>query len=232
MSDPLTEVLEFLTQFKDAITVMSILLGILGAVIGIINKFRNRVWGKLLRQWGKEKIFTCLKILEFLLQYMTIDDIMNLLVKFKRTNMLENDMKESVLSMRSIVKTKLDIPIIVASFKGNYMDKSKKKVAEMKNKKFLNNLKKDKDLQLKLDTVANIILEKIKLQAVTAKEKGRVDQIENLIGTIYLKKDENRLKRKKIEVETEKAQREREEKKKRKQGRKLRRQMRKAAKSR
>lgn len=219
--NPISEVLTVLTEFKDAITAISILLGILGAVIGIINKFRNRVWGKLLRQWGKEKIFTCLKILEFLLQYMTIDEIQDLLLQFRKSQMLEEDMKEGVVSMKNIIKTKMDIPIIVASFKGNYINKKKAKIAELKNKKFLNRLKKDKDLQAKLDAVTNVILEKIKLQAITAKEKGKVDQVENLVKNIHSKKEKNREKRKAIERETEKAARKRIEEQKKRKGRQL-----------
>ena len=195
------------------------MITVIAVLLGVALKIRNDIVYRTVRTIGKGKLMEILLLVNQLTQDFAIDDLNKMLKEFIEKQELEHGMKRAAIDIRQLImaRTVLQEPSVKAVIQ-RY--EAKKNMAFIKNKKRWEQLKNDPKIDKALDSILDILERRLSLQAMTAREKGKVERVENIIQAI--KSDENILKnretRKQIETATEKIRAQEKDEKLKKKG--------------
>jgi len=193
--DLLDDVIDWFRTFSPWITLV-------GLAVGFILKFKNNVIRKIVKAIGKGQLVDILILMEDLTKSLPVEDIRDLLLRFRKSRQTEMEMKEGVMDLKKIAGIKKavnseEVTLFVAKYK------EKKKSAMILNRKRWNQLKKDKDVDVILNSMLNIIIERAKLRRMSRSQNAEVSKIEEIIKGITSK--ENIKKKRAIRHEIERA---------------------------
>lgn len=172
--------------------------------LGLFIKVYMDIAYKTVRKIGKGKIMDIILLVNELTYDTTLEDLKEMLTRFKKKHALEMDMKASTIDISDIfaIQKALQAPKVSKEIQ-EY--KRKKEYGIIKNKKRWNQILHDIRVDRALDGIINTLVTRYEIQAHAANKKVNVDQITSLINTI--KSDSNLMKnratRKKIETYNE-----------------------------
>lgn len=181
-----------------------------GIIIGIIIKVYRNIYYKTLREIGKGRLMDMLLLLTELTNEIPVEDLHDLLTRFKKKYAIEYGMKESMMDISHLMTIKKTMSSRkVMDFMNEIRER--REHALIKNKKRWNSIRKDRSVDRALDSILNILHERLKIQAASAKKKANVFQIQQLISRITCEENvlKNREIRKKLESAREKLENDR-----------------------
>lgn len=177
---------------------------VIAVIVGIVIKVYYDIMYKTARKIGKAKIMDIILLVNQMTENMTLDDLKELLIRFKKKELPELEMKVAVTDLESLlsIQNTLRKPAISKEIQ-EY--KRKKEYGIIKNKKRWNQILKDMSVDKALDGILDMLMIRNEIQAQAANKKVPVDQVKALINVIKsdanIKK--NRATRKKLEAYTE-----------------------------
>lgn len=196
--DPVIQFGEMLLKFVQD-TGIWITLG--GFIIARIIAFKRNILQKIQREMGKGKLITALMIFTELLNELDIDNLYELILVFKEKYSLEKDMKESLMDLSSLLSIKKSIEMpSVQELLEKYKKRKDSKIVLLKNKKHWNRIRNDPVVDKALNSIMNIMHEKLKMRALSIKEQANVEKINAMISSMKSNIPRNRKLRKEIET--------------------------------
>jgi hypothetical protein len=209
-----TMIEEFVDWLLEWITKISPSVTVLGVIITIIFALRRKILFKILRYIKKERLLTCVVIINDLLDDIDMKELPNILVDFRKSHVIDMHAKEVLVDLKNIIVLEKDVQVPLRVLLSE--DKSKAEIALIKNKKVWNEIRKDGRVQKALESVLNIFYERLKLQALASNQKVNTKGIKESIEKITSKQNimMKRKMRFKIETYNEKKRRKEEIKKK------------------